>query len=504
LAIYRFSIKHGSRAKGTSAGAHARYILREERYNYGAHELRHTKSANIPLWAENSIYFWDKADEFESVNARLYTEFEISLPRELSVEQQIFLAEEFIKNEIGDRHPYTMAMHESLALDGKTNPHIHVMFSTRTIDKIKRGESVFFKRANSKYPNQGGAPKNRTWMAKDRLIELRLSWETHCNRALENAGHRERVDRRKLKEQGIDRGPEPKLTPYESMLWKQGVITERVEWIAIQRELVILQSAVEFHKKAINFLEEIEHLRKTEKELQRLVASEIQLIQNYQHCKEISDRYVFFYEQELKENCCNSWDEAWKQAADKIFGRVSENYHQDINTALQEQRTAGEKLEHHSYHAVQAILNLPQLLGDFSTWVQSRQKLSNLQKSHQRFIHQIEDSSEKQKASASKLLAYTEKVRSARDEAVKEALSANSFIEKHQKILADLQSMLELKKIEIITKQADCELLRSDDEQKIYVVGQSEISFRANDRRNTESRIEGQLKLSRALELRND
>ena len=169
MAIYRFSLKSCSRAQGKSGAAHASYIQRTERYEYGAHELKYTESGNMPEWAISASHFWEVADFRERLNAEIYREFEISLPRELTTEQQIRLTREFLRTELRDRHPYTMAIHEVPAMDGGTNPHAHVMFTTRSLaDGIRRGEEAFFKRANPKHPEQGGAPKDRSWKPKDR------------------------------------------------------------------------------------------------------------------------------------------------------------------------------------------------------------------------------------------------------------------------------------------------------------------------------------------------
>ena len=59
------------------------------------------------------------------------------------------------------------------------------MFSERELDGIDRELSQFFKRANSKNPEKGGAKKNREWQEKSRLLDLRKSWEIETNNLLE-------------------------------------------------------------------------------------------------------------------------------------------------------------------------------------------------------------------------------------------------------------------------------------------------------------------------------
>ena len=46
----------------------------------------------------------------------------------------------------------------------------------------------------------GGAKKDRAWQKKDRLLELRKSWEVEANLVLEKYGFEERIDCRSLKD----------------------------------------------------------------------------------------------------------------------------------------------------------------------------------------------------------------------------------------------------------------------------------------------------------------
>jgi MobA/MobL family len=246
LAIYSFIFKHGSRGKGQRALSHIKYILRSPPYSYNAEQLKYHESGNLPEWAKDEMSFWKMVDKYEKpVNARLYSEFEVALPRELKIEQQVVLLKQFIQEEIKSKHPYTFALHHSSSMDGKGHPHAHIMFSTRTNDTIKRCEISYFKMAKNSQPERGGAIKDRSWMKPSRLHELRISWEHHANVALEHAGFTARIDHRSLKARGIDRMPEPRLTPLETMLWKQGIATEKVQLIKALREARVLEAKLD-------------------------------------------------------------------------------------------------------------------------------------------------------------------------------------------------------------------------------------------------------------------
>ncbi|MDE1496958.1 MobA/MobL family protein [Xenorhabdus bovienii] len=215
MASYHLSVKIGGKDK---ASPHADYITREDKY---AHEkdndLEHKEAGNMPAWAAHKpAEFWKAADTFERANGCTYREIEIALPRELKPEQRLTLVREFVQQEIGDRHAYQFAIHNpKAAIDGGEQPHAHIMFSERLNDGIARDPDQYFKRANSKNPERGGAKKVRFGETpterKAHLTAQRERWAELQNRHLERGQHTVRVDARSLKEQGIERPPERHL-----------------------------------------------------------------------------------------------------------------------------------------------------------------------------------------------------------------------------------------------------------------------------------------------------
>ena len=207
MAHYHCSIKTG--AKGAAAD-HAAYIAREGRFadeeRYGAVEAQGV--GNMPAWArEDPAAFWRAADAFERENGNTYREFELALPRELERDHQIALVQRFIESELGTAHAYQWALHADRAKDGGEQPHVHVMFSDRIQDGIERGPEQYFKRANRKALEKGGALKrsygaNKTEAAQT-YRDIRARWGEVQNLALEAHGIQARVDHRSLAEQGI-------------------------------------------------------------------------------------------------------------------------------------------------------------------------------------------------------------------------------------------------------------------------------------------------------------
>ena len=198
MAIYHLNVKTGSRIGGQSALAKADYIEREGKYAKDAEDLAYRESGNMPEWAEaDPRQYWAAADEHERANGRLFVQVEFALPRELDDRQQREVASSFAADLTGgERLPYTLAIHR-----GGVNPHAHLMISERGLDGHDRDAATWFKRANTKDPEKGGAKKTSTLSSREWLEETRERWADRANEALERAGFTERISEATLKEQ---------------------------------------------------------------------------------------------------------------------------------------------------------------------------------------------------------------------------------------------------------------------------------------------------------------
>ena len=192
--------------------------MRHGKYASGSDEVLFSSSGNLPAWAkDNPELYWSAADEYERANGRLFTQIEFALPRELNPEQQKALAEEFCRAVTGDMLdgktlPFSYAIHKGEYNHkgeylGQPNPHVHLMISERALDGLDRSAETWFKRANSKHPERGGAAKWRTMKATSYLEWVRETLAIYSNNHLSRAGHDARIDHRTLKEQGILRKP---------------------------------------------------------------------------------------------------------------------------------------------------------------------------------------------------------------------------------------------------------------------------------------------------------
>lgn len=216
MAIGMLKLRNGSKGKGI---AHFNYIMREDKYKPHAEKkeskfekFENSGHGNMPDWAkDNPKIFWQEADKHERQNGRIYKEHIIALPRELNESQRLELVNDWIKQEIGEKHPYSFAIHTPQGMDGEAQPHVHFMYSQRTLDGIERSPDQFFKRYNGKDPSKGGAKKANEAMtktkSKEAIKEQRLRLGDHINKHLERAGSKSRVDMRNWKEKGLDQKP---------------------------------------------------------------------------------------------------------------------------------------------------------------------------------------------------------------------------------------------------------------------------------------------------------
>lgn len=178
----RFSVHIGAKGK---ASPHCDYIFGVGKYEHKQGIVK-TDSGNMPSWAKDDPRkFWAAADENERANGTTYKEHIITIPRGMPSWSWRRFVNTWIEQELGDKHPYSYAIHETMASDGGTNPHAHIMYSPRTLDGIDRPEHQFFKRYNPKDPMKGGAKKAETGMTKGELqrelLAQRERWENHVN-----------------------------------------------------------------------------------------------------------------------------------------------------------------------------------------------------------------------------------------------------------------------------------------------------------------------------------
>ena len=248
MAIYHCSIKIISRGKGKSAVAAAAYRAGEKLTNEFdgiTHDYTrkggviHTEillPENAPAEYADRSLLWNAVEKTEKAkNAQLAREIELALPAELTREQNISLARDYI-----NRHFVAAGMCADICVHdtGGGNPHAHVMLTMRPFTEDK----TWGAKQKKKYIlDEGGAkiydPKKRKykcksipatdWNEQTKAEEWRAAWAESCNRALEQNGHNQRIDHRSYERQGIEQIPTVHLGVAASAMEKRGIRTER-------------------------------------------------------------------------------------------------------------------------------------------------------------------------------------------------------------------------------------------------------------------------------------
>lgn len=195
----------------SQAVEHLKYINREEAFAKRGGCIY--KGHHLPSWSKDDPHiFFENSKKYERANACQYKEIELSLPNELTLDQNLEILNEFLEKHF-QNHYYSYAVHEKIGFlsGGILHPHVHIMFSEREIDDIERiherTPQQFFSRYNPKHPEKGGCKKPDKWNGKKRsshLSEVRKDFADIQNKILKKYGYTARVDHRRLDVQRAD------------------------------------------------------------------------------------------------------------------------------------------------------------------------------------------------------------------------------------------------------------------------------------------------------------
>ena len=229
MPIYHCSVKPIQRSKGRSATAAAAYRAGERIHDERSgitHDYRRksgVEHCEMIGWTKSRAELWNAAEQAEKrKDATTAREYEVALPNELGEQQRAELAREF-GHYLHKR--YNVAVDICIHNDPDNhNPHAHILTTTREVENGNALGNKSSREWNGKKRSEAGLP-NR----KQDLEIIREAWEQHVNRALERAGHDERIDHRSLKDQGIDREPTKHLGPKATAMERNGVRSDRGE-----------------------------------------------------------------------------------------------------------------------------------------------------------------------------------------------------------------------------------------------------------------------------------
>ena len=200
MAIYSFRMQVMGRSAGRSVTAAAAYRsgeqVKDERtgkvHDYTGksdiYDSEILKPETAPERLGDRTTLWNEVDRREKrKDSQLCSEVMIALPAELSHDQKQALAREYVKGEFVSKGMIADIGYHDF---DSHNPHAHIMLTMRSADA------------------EGFGKKERQWNKRDAVKAYRADWAEYANRALERAGHDERIDHRSLKEQGVEREPQ--------------------------------------------------------------------------------------------------------------------------------------------------------------------------------------------------------------------------------------------------------------------------------------------------------
>jgi Ti-type conjugative transfer relaxase TraA len=207
MAIYHFSAKVMGRGTGRSAVASAAYRSASRLHDeqLGRHHDFTNKAGVVhsevmlpegaPERLRDREALWNEVEATEKrKDAQFAREVEFAIPREMTREQGIALAREFVAREFVDHGMVAdLNVHWDIGADGEAKPHAHVMLTMREVGP------------------DGFGPKVREWNATALLQQWRENWADHVNERLARLGIEARIDHRSYDAQGIELEPQHKI-----------------------------------------------------------------------------------------------------------------------------------------------------------------------------------------------------------------------------------------------------------------------------------------------------
>ena len=249
MASYHFAVQMISRSKGRSSLKAAAYRSGQrlhdeaqgEVYDYRRRRGVVHQEVMLPeraaAWLGDREQLWNHVERMEKRrDAQLAREINMALPHELTDNQRLDLVREFVRQEFTSRGMVAdVAIHRPVSEKGEDyrNVHAHVMLT------LRQGEAAGLR-----------AVKTREWNSDSLLQSWRTAWAESQNRSLERAGHRDRVDHRRLEVQreearrrgdrravmALDRTPEIHVGPRaRAAEWRGGELRSKSTLIRTAR-----------------------------------------------------------------------------------------------------------------------------------------------------------------------------------------------------------------------------------------------------------------------------
>ncbi len=279
MAIYHLRLKVHSRALGRApkpGGATRRSVVAAAAYRSGERlfdasqgkwfefdkpdvvftQIMIPDGVEAPSWVTDRQTLWNMVERSEKrVDAQLAREVEITLPRELTLDQQVALVRRFVHDQFVSKGMVAdFAIHRPDASDGREQPHAHVLLTLRRLDATsetgfnshkerdwnEREDIARLVADARKRFNNTGLPADREALeAAEALRNVnvwRAQWADYANGSLAEVGSDARIDHRTLEKQGIFRAPQIALGVARHIERAYDFLKDRItQWVAIKK-----------------------------------------------------------------------------------------------------------------------------------------------------------------------------------------------------------------------------------------------------------------------------
>lgn len=247
MAIFHCSIKVFSRGKGHSAVEKASYRAGEKLLSdYNGRQYDYTRKGGVvytkillpdhaPREYSDRSTLWNAVEKIETAkNSQLAREIEVSLPVELSMEQNTALVLEYVQNNF-----VSVGMCADVCIHDKNdgNPHAHIMLTMRTINLdgkwgAKSKKEYVLDENGQKIRLPSGEYKSKKicivdWNEQTKAEEWRSAWAETVNSHLCNYGISKTIDHRSYERQGVDIVPSIHMGVAALQMELKGIVTER-------------------------------------------------------------------------------------------------------------------------------------------------------------------------------------------------------------------------------------------------------------------------------------
>ena len=247
MADFHFHVERIKRSAGKSVVAAAAYRA-GEKLNDDYYGLTHDYSKKavvksgifLPIHAPPRLQdretLWNEVEKVERhPSAQLAYSFDFSLQNEFSMEENIELAERFIKEQFVDRGMICDYAIHNPHRDDVPNPHVHVLCPIRPL--TENGEWGNKRRREYELDENGKRVRDENgeyvfksvyitdWDDPETLEKWRQAWAEYNNRLFEKKQLAARIDHRSYERQGVDKVPTIHEGPAVREMEKRGIRT---------------------------------------------------------------------------------------------------------------------------------------------------------------------------------------------------------------------------------------------------------------------------------------